>query len=525
MASPDVHLGGKLPSIPLEELFKQLPLGICILDAQLRIHYLNPRYADYLRHYLSLDPKTIIGRPWLEIVPLSAEVRRQIRWLFQEGQPSRADELPIGREDQPKSYWDVYFAPIDLGGSRGLLLSTKDATERVLAQRKVRLQRDQIAAILRTMAEGLLVIGPDGKIANASECAAELLGWPQSPLIGRKIEDVPDLANLRDAEGRPVQPRRSPILRALYGEAFRNEVYLIDEGEQTRALMFSSAPAEEGKTRFGSLAFRDVTELWNLRQRLERLVEERTRELQQALDELRRLDQLKANFLNSVSHELRTPLTAIMGFAEFLEEGIAGDLNADQAQYVRQILFGTERLLSLINDLLDYARIEAGRFSLALAPVELGNLAEKVVTSMMPLAQQGGLTIQTQIPPDLPELHADPDRVSQILTNLLSNALKFTPAGGQVCLRARQAGEKVNIAVADTGIGIPREAIPHLFQRFYRVDLDPSIRGTGLGLPITKALIEAHGGRISVRSRIGKGSVFRFTLPIWKPPLDATDGG
>ncbi len=388
MATPDVHLGGKLPAIPLDLLFKQLPVGICILDEQLRIHYLNPLYAKYLQQYLGVDPTTVVGRPWLEVMPLGPELRTQLRWLRTEGRSYHADEIPVGGNGKPISYWDVSLAPISLGETMGLLIASVDATER-------------------------------------------------------------------------------------------------------------------------------VTSRMDHRQKLEEEVEERTRELRTAIEDLRHLDELKANFLNAVSHELRTPLTAITGFAEFLEEGVAGDLNPKQKHYVTQILFGTERLLGLINDLLDYARMEAGRFSLSRAPVEFRELAKKVVSSLMPLAKRGKLSITLDFPPDLPELDADPDRLSQILTNLLSNALKFTPTGGKICVRAWQDDDQVEIEVADTGIGIPQDAMPKLFNRFFRVDQTLTVRGTGLGLPITKGLVEAHGGHIEVRSKVGKGSSFRFTLPIW----------
>jgi PAS domain S-box-containing protein len=515
MATPDVHLGGTLPSISLDLLFNELPVGICLLDDQLRIHYINPVYAAYLKRYLSLDPGTVIGRPWLEVVPIGPHLRRKFFWLHEEGRSYKADEVPICREGRPCSYWDLTLAPVTFGDKKGLILSTIDASERVRTEQALRRQRDQNVAILRDMAEGLLVLDEHGSIRDASLRAAELLGVPLDNLIGLDVRRAPEFANLYYPDGERVPHDRMPIFRALRGESFHNEIFLVRQHDATMALMFSSTPVRNGETGFGSLMFRDITETWNLRQQLERLVEERTRELQAALEELRAIDQKKADFLNAVSHELRTPLTAITGFAEFLDEGVAGNLNPEQRHYVQQILYGTERLLVLINDLLDYARMEAGRFSLSKAPVEFPNLAAQVVDSLMALARASQLEIRVEIPPDLPELDADPDRVSQILTNLLSNSLKFTRAGGQITLRARQKDDHVEIEVADTGIGIPPEAIPHLFSQFYRVDPAVTVRGTGLGLPITKGLVEAHGGHIEVESKVGKGSSFRFTLPIW----------
>jgi len=515
MATPDVHLGGKLPSIPLDVLFRQLPVGICVLDGQFRIHYLNPRYIDYLKHYLDLTPDEVLGRPWQEVVPLGSEFRSQLRWLRSEGRAFTADEVPVGRPGLVTSYWDVTVAPITMGDENGILISTVDATERVRSQRHLRKSRDQMSSILRSMAEGLLVVDGNGRIVNASDKASEMLGMPLSELIGLDVQKAPELANLFFPDGRPVGPEQMPIIRALNGEDFHNEIYLVKHGETPTALMFSSTPVKNGAEGFGSIVFRDITDYWLLRQRLEDLVEERTQELRDALVELKQLDQKKADFLNAVSHELRTPLTAITGFAEFLEEGVAGDLNDEQQHFVRQILFGTERLLSLINDLLDYARMEAGRFSLSRAPVELQNLAANVAESLMPLAKRSQVAIHVDVPRDLPELDADPERVGQILTNLLSNAVKFTPAGGSINLRARQEDGQASIEVSDTGIGIPEAAIPQIFNQFFRVDPTVTVSGTGLGLPITKGLVEAHGGQIAVKSKVGKGSTFRFTMPLW----------
>ena len=516
MATPDVHLGGKLPSIPLDQLFKELPVGICVLDDQLRIHYLNPLYGAYLKRYLALDPDAMLGRPWLEVIPIASDIRRQLRWLRSEGRAFKADELPVGNGQLPTSYWDVTVAPIALGEGKGLLISTVDATERVRSQRQLRQHRDQMSAILHHMAEGLLVVDASGTIVNASLQAAELLGQPLTDLIGLDVHQAPEFANLLFPDGRSVPTEQMPIIRALHGETIHNEIYLVRHPKGESALMISSSPVGTGDSGFGSIVFRDITDYWNLRQRLEERVEDRTRELRAALEELQKLDQLKANFINAVSHELRTPLTAITGFAEFLEEGVAGQLNTEQQHFVRQILYGTERLLVLINDLLDYARMEAGRFSLARTAVELPAVVANVADSLMPLAMRSGLKIRNDLPPNLPEVDADPERVNQILTNLLSNALKFTPAGGEICLNARQVDDQVEIEVADTGIGIPNEALPKLFNRFFRVDPKTAVHGTGLGLPITKGLIEAHGGHIEVQSEVGKGSRFRFTLPIWR---------
>lgn len=245
---------------------------------------------------------------------------------------------------------------------------------------------------------------------------------------------------------------------------------------------------------------------------LRRRIQAIHRETLHELHDLISTDQIKADFLNAVSHELRTPLTAITGYAELLDEELQ---DAKQKDYLRNILEGTDRLLRLINDLLDYARMEAGKFRLDLQPIDYLTLVRQTHQNMMALANRRKLTIDVQLPESLPVLCLDPDRIGQILTNLVGNALKFTPPGGQITLRVNETDGGLVTEVIDTGIGIPDEEIPRLFDKYHQIDrsLSRGLKGTGLGLTITKGLVEAHGGAIEVQSETGKGSIFRFTLP------------
>lgn len=283
-------------------------------------------------------------------------------------------------------------------------------------------------------------------------------------------------------------------------------------------------PVGEGSRPFGYMViYHDITPEKQVEAEIRQQVADRTAELQNAnqrleetLDELKRVDQLKADFLNAVSHDLRTPLTAITGYAEFLEEGIAGQLSPKQVEYVKSILLGTDQLLRLLNDLLDFARMEAGRFHLNQEPLEYGPLVQTAVENLRPLAAKKRLTLETEIPEDLPLVHGDADRIMQIMNNLLSNAIKFTPAGGRVDVRVRVDGDRALTEVADTGIGVAPEHQVHLFEKFFQVEDQQTrhLKGTGLGLAITRQLVNAHGGKIWVESGLGKGSTFRFTLPF-----------
>jgi len=235
--------------------------------------------------------------------------------------------------------------------------------------------------------------------------------------------------------------------------------------------------------------------------------------------ELRRLEQVRTEFVANVSHELRTPLTAIHGYLETL---LAGALEErENARRFLEIVFRhTERLGRLLDDLTDLSNIELGRVSLKLAPTRLDEVAESVLAIIHPKAESGRVTLGSQLPSDLPPVLADRDRLAQILINLVDNAVKYTPEGGRVTLSARPvAGGRVEVAVADTGIGIPPADLPRITERFYRVDRARSreLGGTGLGLAIVKHLVLAHGGELWIESEPGRATTVRFTLPSSGP--------
>jgi signal transduction histidine kinase len=227
----------------------------------------------------------------------------------------------------------------------------------------------------------------------------------------------------------------------------------------------------------------------------------------------------KSEFLANMSHELRTPLNAIIGFSEVLHERMFGEINAKQAEYLEDILTSSRHLLALINDLLDLSKIEAGRMELELSPFDGRVALENAVTLVRDRASQQAVTLAVDIDERLGELVADERKLKQVLLNLLSNAIKFTPEGGRVVLSARVAGDVVEIAVADTGIGIAKGDQEIIFEQFRQIGGTSTGRreGTGLGLTLTKRLVELHGGRIWVQSEPGQGSTFTFTVPIRSP--------
>ena len=260
---------------------------------------------------------------------------------------------------------------------------------------------------------------------------------------------------------------------------------------------------------------------------LEARVRERTAALEHLNTELQAGAQQKAKFFAHFSHELRTPLNSILGFAELLHLQLHGPLNETQQRYLAHVQESGRRLLRLISDILDLAKVQAGRLSLHVQPVPLLAAAEQALAVMHPQASAKHLRMARTIPPDLPRVMADPGRLHQVLLNLLSNAVKFTPDGGAVSIMAaarRDPAAAVEIAVVDTGVGIPPEDQARLFQDFEQVARRGARQqGTGLGLSLSQRLVALHGGSMGVQSAPGRGTTFWFTLPA-EPAAGGPEG-
>ncbi len=260
---------------------------------------------------------------------------------------------------------------------------------------------------------------------------------------------------------------------------------------------------------------------------LEQRVAERTEELAAAMRELelksRELEvasRHKSEFLANMSHELRTPLNAIIGFSEVLLQRMFGEVNPKQDEYLQDILDSGRHLLSLINDILDLSKVEAGHIELELSTFWLPETLESSVQMLRETASRRDVALSVSVAEGVGEIEADLRRIRQILFNLLSNALKFTPAGGSVTLAARVRHGMAEIAVRDTGIGIPLQEQARIFEAFQQASgaTAQSTEGTGLGLTLVRRLVELHGGQIWLESAPGQGSTFTFTIPLRQPP-------
>jgi signal transduction histidine kinase len=265
-------------------------------------------------------------------------------------------------------------------------------------------------------------------------------------------------------------------------------------------------------------------------------LQKKNRELRASFDRLKELDRLKSSFLATVSHELRTPLTSVIGYSEMLLEGLAGELSEDQSEYVKTIMDKGENLLSLISSILDFSKVESGNLHLDLSDVNLREIIDASVSTVIPLARKQGIEVKVSVAEGLPGLHVDAGKLRQSLVNILGNAVKFNRQGGRVemtvSLVNRPRKERsddvlpavfaslddryIQFSIKDTGIGISEEKIDRVFDSFYQVDGSSTREygGTGLGLAISHNYIQAHGGKIEVQSKAGEGSTFSLLLPL-----------
>jgi len=380
----------------------------------------------------------------------------------------------------------------------------------MFAKRNVTKSQEYSESIINTIREPLIVLDQDLRVVTASRSFYEVFKVNPKETVGNLIYDLGNKQwNI---------PKLRELLETILPQQTTFDNYEVEHDFATigRRIMLLNARQIQrvlGKERIILLAIEDIT----ARREIETGLEKAHEELKELAAELKRVARVKSEFLANMSHELRTPLNSINGFSEVLYDETFGPLNEKQKQYVNNVLTSGKHLLLLINQILDMAKVEAGRMKLALSILPMKSILNEIPMLVADMVRKKKLEMLLEIPEDLPDIEADELKVKEIIYNLLSNAGKFTPEGGKIGMRAKQVGPELEVVVWDTGVGIAPENMEKIFEGFFRVDTPYSrvTEGTGLGLPLSKKLVELHGGDFSVKSEgLNKGTEVRFTLPI-----------
>jgi PAS domain S-box-containing protein len=480
--------------------------SIITLDDEGKITEFNPAAEKTLGH----NRTDVLGRQLAEVVfppALRDEYRRWLEYSQEDRLQNKRLEATAMRADGTELSVEVAVTSVRLGQGLEYTVYIHDVTERKLTDERLRdtlanlqLQvreaeraRGEALAVLDATSEAMILLSPDRRFISVNQRFEDLFGTRRVRLVGQRLDELwPDLERVfADREG-----FRDLISRATIDESRRFTEMLTQLWPEARELELTSSPVH---TRAGEhlgrlFVFRDVT---------------REREV----------DRMKTEFVSLVSHELRTPLTSIKGYVDLLLDEEAGAITEQQRQFMVIVKNNADRLVGLINDLLDIARIEAGKVEIRHESLQLPALIQVAANGLLRQIEAKGQHFSVDLAPELPPLLGDQGRVIQILTNLLSNAHKYTQAGGSIVIAARRDGGEVRVEVRDTGIGLTAEEQSQLFAKFFRATnrATQEVGGTGLGLAITRSLVQMHGGQITVQSAPGEGSTFSFTLPIVPP--------
>lgn len=404
---------------------------------------------------------------------------------------------------------------LDVSGKfTGLTVVLSDVSERHAVEQELRASKRQYEFLFHNMMDAFahhrVVRDDDGRVVDyvfieLNDAFERMTGLSATASLGTPVTEL--LPGLEEGSfdwigtyGRVVDLQQETSFEQYSRDLDRwYEVQAYPTGPDTFAAVFS-----------------DVTDAKTQEERLGALVDERTRELQESLDELSKANRVKDDFLASMSHELRTPLNSVLGFSGILLSGLAGELNDEQSRQLGMIRSSGERLLTLVNDVLDLSRIEAGYVDVEVREFDLVTLCEQVAESLRPIAFTKGLEVRVSYDYLVVPVWTDEDKLSQILLNLISNALKFTDVGRvTVEPSISRDGMTAEVRVTDTGKGIEPDELHHIFERFHRTNItEPLKDGAGLGLSISRRLAELLGGKIDVESTPGIGSVFTLHIPV-----------
>ncbi len=474
--------------------------GIAGLDLDGHITFANATLAQMTGH----AAEDLVGRRIDGFLGNGGETPPECRFdpivKSRDGSPCRCDDKVIARRDRTTIPVDLVCNPIRRHGAIvGTVVTLSDATVRRREKEALRDSEERLRQMAESITEVFWMSSPEkDRMIYISPAYETIWGRTRESLYEQPLTWLESIHP--DDRKRVVAAALEKQARGEYDEEYR----IVRGDGAVRWIHDRAFPVRNARGevyRIAGVAV-DVTDR-----------KAREEEIRQA-NMNREMDRLKSEFVSRVSHDLRTPLTSIKGSIDNLKDGIAGPLSGKQTEYLGRMARSSDELLHLVNNLLDLSGMETGKLVLAPAMFVLYDLVERIVGRFETLATRKDVTIDLEKFDGESQIFGDVDRLEQVIHHLVDNAVKFTIRGGRVTVALRRTGRFIETSIRDTGIGIPLEERTAIFNRFYRVTQDPAEKGSGLGLYIAKNIVEMHGGEIRVRSKVGEGSEFSFTLPL-----------
>jgi PAS domain S-box-containing protein len=470
--------------------FKSIHESVIATD----LHFTITHWNEISSQIYGIEASQAIGRSLLDVIDLvetyPGENQQRLKKLEAAGY---FQEEQLHRTRHGEVWVDVSFQAIEDGEKRyGWVMLATAVTQRKLAEEALKRSEEKYRELINTSIDGIVATDPHMKVMIWNQGAERIFGYKEKEMLGQSILKI---VSPKDVEGLTkafAQVRKTGTTR-LASKIMETEA--VKKGGTSLPIELSMSVRKTEESHIITSIIRDITER------------------KESEKKLRQLDRMKSEFLSNVSHELRTPLQSISGFTKLILHGQVPD-PATQQEFLEIIDCESLHLGNLIDSLLDMSRLESGRFQINQQLLPVRDSIIEPLKSFYGLARDKNINLTEEIPEELPEMEVDGDRLRQVVINLLGNAIKYSDPGGCVTVKVKQQKERLLFQVTDCGIGIPEEAKPHLFERFYRAEGEMVRGGTGLGLYISKQIIEAHGGRIWVESELGKGSTFSFTLPL-----------